>query len=264
MIDTHIHSCFSGDSSTAPEDQVQAALDKGLEALCFTDHYDEDYPDPSVDFVLDTPRYFQAVAAVASAHPKLPILTGVELGLQPKLASLYADYCRRYPFDFVIGSTHLVEGADPYYAAFWEHHTTRSALEAFFSVTLENIKVHDCFDSYGHLDYMIRYIPEGAGSFSYFDYTDLIDQCLRLLIHKGCALEVNTGGYKAGLDAPNPGRDILLRYRELGGELLTTGSDAHTPLHVGCCMEKAYALIRDCGFSHVALYRQRKPQLLPL
>ncbi len=264
MIDCHIHSSFSGDSSASPAAQVQAGLQKGLQALCFTEHYDADYPDSHVDFTLDTTPYLQSLAALQEAYPEIPLLAGVELGLQPHLVDLYKDYCQEYPFDFVIGSTHLVEGADPYYPAFWESRTVRSALEAYFSVTLENIRLHHCFDSYGHLDYMIRYIPKGSKAFSYLDYTDLIDQCLRLLIQKGCALEVNTGGYKAGLDAPNPSRDILLRYRQLGGELLTTGSDAHEPLYVGYCMDRAYALIRDCGFSYVTLYQKRKPQMLPL
>lgn len=265
MIDFHTHSCFSGDSEAPLEAQLKAALDLGLEALCFTDHFDAEYPDPDTNFDLDTAPYLKEVAKLQQRFSKqISLYAGVELGLQPHLGNFYSSYCQNWPFDYVIGSTHLVDNQDPYYPKFWANHSTRSGVEAFFQVTLENMHTHDCFDAYGHLDYINRYIPQGYPTFSHSDYTDLIDSCLRLLIHRGKALEVNTGSFRSGLTVPNPGPEILKRYRELGGELLITGSDAHAPQYVGSHFPEIYALIRDCGFRYVTIFRQRKPFQIPL
>ncbi len=265
MIDFHMHSCFSGDSDAPLEDQLLAALGQGLDALCFTDHLDYEYPDPEVDFILDTKPYLFQIARLQERYSKqISVYAGVELGLQPHLGNFYSSYCKSWPFDYVIGSTHLVEHKDPYYPEFWASHTTRSGVEAFFQVTLKNMKAHDCYDAYGHLDYINRYIPRDYPAFSHTDYMDLIDGCLRHLIDKGKALEVNTGSFRSGLSFPNPGPEILRRYKELGGELLITGSDAHTPAYVGSHFSETYALIRECGFSYLTMYQQRKPIQIPL
>ncbi|MBQ8184991.1 MAG: histidinol-phosphatase HisJ family protein [Lachnospiraceae bacterium] len=258
-IDFHVHSSFSGDCDSSPETQVLAALEQNLDILCFTEHLDADYFCPDANFILDTAPYLEAVASLREKYAdRIAIYTGVELGLQPHLTDYYKDYAARYPFDFIIGSTHLVNGEDPYYPSFWEGKSPKACLDTYFETTLKNIQTHDCFDSYGHLDYMIRYIPKGSLTYSCFDYMDLIDECLRLLITRGQALEVNTGGYKAGLPEPNPGMDILKRYKELGGELLTFGSDAHFPQYVGYEYEKACALIKACGFRYLTVYKERK------
>lgn len=266
QADFHVHSHFSGDSDASLKDILQNALGNNLDALCFTDHLDADYPYTDVDFSLDTPRYLEALQTIQDTYgARIRIYRGVELGLQPHLGDYYMEYCGKYPFDFVIGSTHLAERQDPYYPSFWENRSSRSSLEAFFRDTIQNIRAcKDAFDVYGHLDYVNRYIPAGKPEFSYFDYTDLIDECLRLLISNGKGLEVNTGGYKAGLSAPNPSPDILRRYRELGGELITTGSDAHFPEYVGYCFDLAYALLGECGFRYVAVFEKRKAKFLPL
>lgn len=264
--DFHIHSCFSGDSDTPLDEQIKKALDLGLDALCFTDHIDEDYPYSDVDFSLDIARYFPEISVLREKYRKqIRIYTGVELGLQPHLGIFYQEYCEKYPFDFVIGSTHLTEGQDPYYPSFWEGKTLREGMEAFFRDTVKNIRsAKGCFDVYGHLDYVNRYIPDGQPAFSYFDYTDLVDECLRLLLEDGKGLEVNTGGYKAGLPVPNPCPDILRRYRELGGEIITTGSDAHFPEYVGYRFDQAYEILRECGFRYIAVFKERKARFFLL
>ncbi len=265
QADFHVHSVFSGDCDAPMEAQIQRALRNRLDALCFTDHLDADYPYTDVDFTLDTSKYLNALSGLQKTYEgHIRIYRGVELGLLPHLGNYYREYCEKYPFDFVIGSTHLTQGQDPYYPAFWENRASRACLEAFFKDTLENIRACGCFDVYGHLDYINRYIPSGEPEFSYSDYTDLIDECLRLLISTGKGLEVNTGGYKAGLLSPNPCPDILRRYRELGGEIITTGSDAHFAEYVGYCFDRVYGLLEECGFRYVAVFEGRKAEFVRL
>jgi histidinol-phosphatase (PHP family) len=263
--DFHLHSSFSGDSDTVPERIVESGLRKGLSAICFTDHYDADYPYDDVCFELDTVAYLKKIGELRSAYEgRIEIGAGVELGLQPRLGELYRSYTERFPFDFVIGSTHLVDGKDPYYASFWEGCTPGNGILRFLEITLENMKAFDDFDVYGHLDYIVRYAPLEPRRFCYGDYGDLMDEILRFLISHGKGIEVNTGGYKAGLGCPNPCPEVLRRYRELGGEIVTMGSDAHRLEYVGSFMDEAREILRSCGFRYFTLFKERKAEFVSL
>lgn len=268
--DYHLHSLFSGDSSTPTEDMARAGLNRGLSLLCLTEHFDPDYPYPDVSMELDVPAYFAEARRLQALYEKqIEIRIGAELGLQPHLGGFLRSWLDQnlaegLSFDFLIGSTHLVDGTDPYYPEFWNGRDQKAAIRRYLDVTLENIRAFDDFDVYGHLDYIVRYIPQGERRFSYPEYRELTDAILQLLIGKGKGIEINTGGYKAGLPDPNPCADVLRRYRELGGEIITMGSDAHTPDYVGCRFSDAKEVLRDCGFRYYTVFRERKPEFIPL
>ena len=177
LWDTHMHSQFSGDSHTPQEDMIAAARQKNLKGICFTDHLDIDYPDEPETFLLDLPNYVSSVDAMQEKYKEvLPVRLGIELGLQPHLACIHADILSQYPFDFVIGSSHVMHGVDPYYPAYWENHTEEEGYQEYFESILENIAVFDGFDVYGHIDYVVRYGPNKNASYSYQKYADIIDE----------------------------------------------------------------------------------------
>lgn len=263
--DYHLHSCFSGDSETPTEDVIQTALNRGLSLICMTEHQDLDYPYTDVCFDLDTDAYFQEMSRLQKKYQeRLEIRVGAELGLQPHLGEAYRSWLSGKSFDFLIGSTHLVDGLDPYFPNFWSSWDASSGIDRYLDVTLANIRAFDDFDVYGHIDYIIRYIPEGERIFSYKKHAEQVDAILKLLIEKGKGIEINTGGYKAGLSEPNPCHDVLTRYRELGGEIITMGSDAHTTEYVAYRFEDAKEVLRECGFRYFTVFRERKPEFVPL
>jgi len=181
----------------------------------------------------------------------------------------YHTLLQRYPFDFVIASSHLVDRLDPYYPEFWQSYrqkgneAARLGVERYFASTLEHLIAYQNFDTYAHLDYIILYAP-GKRSYSYAEYADSLDAILKRLIELEKALEVNTGGYKYGLGVPNPQPEVLRRYRELGGELVTVGSDAHRAEDVGRGLKDAKSLLRSAGFTHTVWYQNRTPHPTPL
>ena len=124
LWDTHMHTTFSGDGKAAPADMIEAAIQKQLPGICFTEHLDLDYPGEPELFLLDLPAYRASFERLRDAYSdRLPVRFGIELGLQPHLAAEHTALLARYPFDFVIGSSHVVHGADPYYPAFYERRT---------------------------------------------------------------------------------------------------------------------------------------------
>lgn len=261
--DQHIHTEFSGDSDTPAESQIARAKELGMKHICFTDHHDYDV-NSDIDFNLDIPRYMDEMNILKQKHSgDIDISVGIELGLQSHIADYLEKLTDTYNFDFIIGSVHFVDGLDPYYDEYFDTHNG-NAYERYFEVTLKRIERIKCYDSLGHLDYIVRYGARHGLEYSYSKYADFIDAILTRLITDGKALECNSGALTRGLAEPNPCADVLRRYKELGGELVTIGSDAHSPEYVGSEFEKCGEILKECGFGYYAVYRNRKAEMTAL
>lgn len=263
--DFHVHTDFSGDCDTPARDQIRQAIALGMKELCITDHHDYDVPFSNIDFTLDVPSYLPYIEKLQQEYlPQIRIGTGIELGLQTHLKDYLEELVHTCSFDFIIGSNHFVDGRDPYFPDFFSGRTEEDAYRHYFEVSLKRIQMLDCFDVLGHLDYIVRYGPDKNQHYSFHRYQEWIDPILKLLIEKGKGLECNTAGYKYGLGHPNPSEDILTRYRQLGGEILTIGSDSHAPQHIGYCFDQAKPLLEQCGFRYYTVFHRRKPEFIPL
>ena len=272
LWDCHMHSSFSADSDTSMEDMIREAICRGLTGICFTEHLDPDYP-PTPDneiFELDLDGYRETLFRLREKYQKeLQIHFGIELGLQPHLNSYFHKLLKTMPFDFVIGSVHNVpykkdaEGNILYTAPAAEKlftdRTDKKAYRLMMETTLENVRTSDCFQTLGHLDYVVRYGKSREKEYSYTDYADIIDEILKLLIEKEKGLEVNSAGLKYGLPFAHPHPDVLKRYRELGGEIITIGADAHKPEHIAYDFAKAEEILKSCGFKYYTEFFEQKP-----
>lgn len=263
--DQHMHCNFSGDSDALPEDMIKAGIAHGLSGICFTDHLDYDYPEEPNIFLLDFDNYFKALSDLRKKYvDKISVNIGIELGLQPQAAGQNLAVAEKYPFDFIIGSSHVVNHMDPYYPEFFAERNEDEAYMEYFESVLENINSCVDFDVYGHIDYVVRYGPNKNAFYTYEKFKDIIDEILTQLISKGKGIEVNTGGFKYGLGHPNPTEDIIRRYRELGGEIITMGADAHVPEYVAYEFDKTAQIIKNCGFKYYTVFKNRKAEFIPL
>lgn len=262
--DCHMHTVFSADADYQPVDMILSSIDKDLETICFTDHIDYDFPKMNdkwdMTFDLDTPAYLKKIRELKEQYKeKITIRTGVELGLQPHLGARYHTYVNANDFDFVIGSLHVVDGLDPYYPEAFDGIRDEDMYRRVFDVMLECVQNTDDFDVLGHMDYIVRYGKSKAEQYSYGKYAQEIDDILRCVIEKGKGIELNTSGLKYGLGFAHPHPDILKRYRELGGEIITVGSDAHRPEHVAYDFQKVNGILKSCGFKYYTEFEKRTP-----
>lgn len=258
LYDMHMHCHFSGDSEASPFAMAQHACDIGLAGICFTDHLDIDYKETPGLFDLDIPSYKKEIALVKNEFKdKLDICWGIELGLQPYLAERHAQIIAENPLDFVIGSTHVVKGTDVYYPPFYMNRNEDDCYREYFEETLKNAQSDVDFDVYGHLDYVVRYGPNKNKFYSYEKFADIIDEILRTLISRGKGIELNMAGFKYGLGHAHPIMDILKRYKELGGEIITIGSDGHAPEQIAWEFEKVPAILKEAGFTYFTTYKNR-------
>lgn len=195
--DFHMHTSFSSDSETMPEKMVEEAIRMGLKTICFTDHQDFDFPGEETLFLFDTDTYFRKMKKLREMYQdKIDIRIGVEIGLQPHFGNAYKEYVSSYPFDFVIGSVHVVNRMDPYYGEFFEDKTDAEAYRQAFLETLTDIRAIKDFDVLGHIDYIVRYGKEKEKYYSYTKFSDEIDEILKYLIAHGKGIELNTAGFK--------------------------------------------------------------------
>lgn len=270
QADMHMHTWFSTDSEACPCDMADEAVRKGLKTICFTDHFDKDDLEWGEEGIFDVDAYFVEMQKLQEEYAgKLNIRIGMELGLRTYLKDYYEELTKKYPFDFVIGSVHNVpykkdaEGkilyTDPAAEKLFTDRTDKEAYRLMMETTLENVRTSDCFQTLGHLDYVVRYGKSREKEYSYTDYADIIDEILKLLIEKEKGLEVNSAGLKYGLPFAHPHPDVLKRYRELGGEIITIGADAHKPEHIAYDFAKAEEILKSCGFKYYTEFFEQKP-----
>ncbi len=264
--DNHMHCNFSGDSEADPRDMIASARAKGLRGMTFTDHLDLDYPEQFGFFDLDIENYYPTLHALAMelSDESFTVLNGLEVGIQPDVVDRCNKIVSEHPYDFIIGSTHLVDKWDPYFESFWKRDDEKKLLNRYYECILENITVYSNFDTLGHLDYAFRYASSAVKNDTHKPYAEIIDAILETIIKKDKAMEVNTAAFRKGMQNPNPAASIIKRYHELGGKLITLGADAHTPEDVAADFDRLPELLNNCGFKEFAVYKNRKPELYPI
>lgn len=256
MYDFHIHSRVSFDGHDAAEAMARAAVDAGLKEICFTDHLDYDPLGTMPDMAFDTEVYRREYDGLEV--PGLMIRRGMEFGLSRDNVAQFQRDLKRYPFDFVLGSIHFVDDLDVYFAEYWQNKTVFQAERRFLEETLACVRIHDDFDVLAHLTYISKPpCHPNPRPLPYGEHRQIIDEILRTLADKGKGLELNT----SGLDRCGgflPTADYFRRFRELGGQIVTIGSDAHRCNRVGQYSAGACDMLKDI-FGYVCTFEGRKP-----
>ncbi len=257
MFDYHMHTMVSFDGQATPQQMVQAALAAGLKEICFTDHVDYELGKDEQPMVFDLDAYNAAYDGLAAQG--LKIRRGMEFGLKEYNADQLKWDSSRRQYDFVLGSIHFVDEVDIYFASpWWEGKTLEEAERRYLEQTLLCVQHHDGFDVLAHLTYLGK--VKGNPSHKpihYEDHRELLDEILRTLARKGKGLELNTSGMdRCGVYLP--GLDYFRRFKELGGEIVTIGSDAHAPNRVGQYTHEAATQLAEI-FGYVCTFENRQP-----
>lgn len=256
MFDFHIHTAVSYDGHNSPLEMAEAAKAAGLREICFTDHLDYQLCRPRDETAYRVEDYNAAHDNVAVSG--LSIRHGAEVGMTPwNREEIEKDLSARH-YDFVIGSVHFVEDEDPYLPPYWQGKTVDQAESAFFEENLKCIQLHDNFDVLGHLTYISKVRAHPARRPVELNrYREITAEILKALIAKGKGLEINTSGIDRIGDFL-PGADYLRLYRDLGGEIVTIGSDAHSVDRVGQYAGEALTLVKEM-FGCVCTFQNRQP-----
>ena len=265
FVDTHTHSQFSPDSSATVRDLLLQAKTAGAAGVCLTDHLDLDAPrNPGLfEFSIDAQqKEIEKQTRDVFPDGSCKVLKGIEIGLTPENLEHSREYVAGHSFDQIIASIHFVDGEDPYYGNYYEGKDFRQAYSRVLQLVYETAKAFGDFDIIGHFDYVARYAPYDVKDIRYNDFPDELDTLLRFLAENGKALEINTKTYDLhGNHLQVLDTDILRRFKELGGEFVTLGSDSHSADRLCDKFEKFARVCASCGFPRLTYFENRKPVL---
>lgn len=256
MFDYHMHSRVSFDGHDTGEAMAKAALSAGLKEICFTDHLDYDPLGQMGKLDFDTAAYNAEYDHLEI--PGLKIRRGAEFGMDIHNVEQFQKDLLRRPFDFVLGSIHFVDDLDVYFEPYWSGKSVFQAERRYLEATLESVKLHNDFDVLAHLTYISKTKCHPAPRpLPYAEHREIVDEILRVLVQKGKGMEVNTSGMdRCGGYLPT--MDIIRRFKELGGEIVTVGSDAHTCSRVGQYTFQVCDILKDI-FGYVCTFAERQP-----
>lgn len=277
-IDCHTHTAISPDGSGTVGGLCRRAISLGLEALAITEHvelnrwHSQGYyghgPRNEEEEFEYSKRMEASMKANHSAKDaygnRLHIISGIELGQIPTDFGLADSVIQDNRLDFVIASMHELHNKPDFFCLDYQKESVPKLLEQYFAEVLQLCQWGK-FDVLGHLTYPLRYIVGEAGmTVDLADYEEPIRACLQALVDNGCGIELNTSGLRQAYGKTFPSLEYIKLYRELGGESLTIGSDAHTADDVGYGMKTAVEMAKEAGFSYLCYYLEREPVYIPI
>lgn len=255
LADYHVHTSFSDDSENPMREAVKTAIDLGLDEICFTEHIDYGV---KTDLNCDCDAYEKELRRCREEFGhRIAIKEGMEFGMQVHTIAEFQKTYDRYPFDFIILSCHQVDNLEFWNYEFQQGKTQEEYNRRYYQEILKVVKQYDDYSVLGHLDMIRRY--DRAGEYPFSCVQDIVEEILRIVISKGKGIEINTSCYRYKLPDLTPARQILKLYKELGGEIITIGSDAHTSEWIGCKAAETQKELRELGFQSVYTFEKMKP-----
>lgn len=259
MFDNHMHCAYSSDTDVPMEAMILGAIKNGVKEITFTDHIDYDYNSPEIDFEFDTAAYAKEIAFYREKYEgQIIIHLGIEIGIQPHILDKCRALVETVGPDFIIASQHNVEKKDLYLGDYYVGKEPKEALDFAMNELAQMIDAFDHFSVIGHVDILKRY-DDAVRALDKSYYLSSVVPVFEKLISKNKGIEVNTSGLRQGLDEPLPSYELLKLYYDMGGRLLTIGSDAHKPEDVGHSFKAVYQKLWDIGFRSLYTFNQMKP-----
>ena len=264
MFDFHVHTHHSFDGSESINTLVEKAIQMGFQKICLTDHVDYDYDGAGSQFSFSYESFFDEITKIRNrAGGRIDILAGVEFGLQPHLLKKYQNDAATWPFDYIIGSIHSVQKTDIFTGPYFETRNQEEAYRDYFDDMQQVLQPDAPFDTLGHFDMIKRYggykIPLPLST-----YEDIATTIFTRLISMGKGIEINTSGFRYGLNDAHPSLDLLSLYHRCGGEIIVLGSDAHQASGIGDHFKDILSVLTHIGFRYLVTYKQRKAFFHPL
>ena len=256
MFDFHMHSTVSADGRSTPEEMVAAAKLAGMREICFTDHL-ECKPAQVETNVFTQEAYERAYGNLKADN--ITVRFGMEYGMMLNNRERFLEETAKRKYDLIIGSVHTVDNVNVYGPAYWEGKTQEQVYTHYLEVLLENLKVHRDFHVLGHLTHPTKAAGNpGHTPYTLEKYGDMTREVFERLITLGIGIEINTSGVRSS-GQPLPPLEFVKQYVELGGEIITIGSDAHGAEQVGGYIMETLRQLKEIT-PWICTFKEGKPE----
>lgn len=269
FCDYHVHSSFSDDSVWAMEDVIKAAIDLGLDEICFTEHVDygikvdiDEKPthvrNGSTMTNVSYDKYFSTLSEMIEKYKeKITIKKGLEFGVQMHTRKRYEDLVARYPLDFVLLSIHQVGDIEFYTDEFMANKSQLEYNMAYFKEMYDVVRNYKDYSVLAHMDVMCRHDP--CGELPFEKIKDIVASILKVVISDGKGIELNTSWHRYGLKEATPSLGILRLYKDLGGKIITLGSDSHRKGQLSDGIKEDIELLKTLCFEEICTFDKMVP-----
>jgi histidinol-phosphatase (PHP family) len=262
-LDAHLHTDLSPDSDVPVDVYAALAAERGIAEIAITDHVDFDPRDPAWEYSSFEDRERTVREAAARwADRGVAIRFGVELTYNRTWEDDIRSHLARHAYDFTIGSVHDWPGS-PYRGgeavARWVADRSLAEIVEPYVTEVTAAARSGLFDAIGHLDVVKRYLLPHVTPAQLAAAPELFEPALAALVETGTALEVNTSGLRQPAGETYPGPGLVARFRELGGNRLTAGSDAHREGAFAFGLEAGYLVVAAAGFRDLTFRRGGEP-----
>ena len=272
LADYHVHTEFSDDSEYEMEEVVIDAIASGLDEICFTDHVDYgvklDHGQPGTTprcdenglpiYNVDYPLYFEKISFLQEKYrDQIIIKKGLEFGLEMCHLDEYERLYETWPMDFIIHSNHQVNDIEIFLPEFFEGKSQKEYNRIYYEELLNTAIHYKHYSVLGHIDAFNRYDPQGPCPLE--DFSDIVYEILNVAIRDDKGIELNTSNVRYGLKSLTPCIEILKMYKDLGGKIITIGSDSHRKEHLGFNIRKSQTILKDLGFEYFCTFKDMEP-----
>lgn len=262
LFDSHIHSDNSFDGRHSITLLCEMAVRKELSGVVITDHCDINCYDVQQCERRMKQSFFEGLIAKDIFKRQLSVSLGMEIGQPFEDIQTAEKAVSMQDYDFILMSLHNLKGQDDFYYMDYTDIDIDALMDAYFKELLDIVNWGQ-FDVLAHLTYPLRHITGEHGiAFDSKKHRQIIDALLLALAQKGKGLELNLSGLRRQSKLLLPTIDYLKRFRELGGEVVTIGSDSHTSNTVGDYISDGMELLAEAGYNYFSFYKERKPTML--
>lgn len=277
LIDCHTHSTNSPDGFSSPENMIKTAVEMNYAAYALTDHCEvnrwfsiEHYgaaPNgyDTYDFGADFEKSMKENTVLKEKYAgKINFLCGIELGQATHDFGLSEAIVKDKRLDFVIGSMHQLPDNDDFAFIDFSKHSVPELLEKYYNEVYKLCKWGK-FDVLGHLTYTLRYIEGDNGiKVDMSPYEEIIRESFKVLIENGKGIEINTSGLRQNYGQTFPNLYWVKMFKDMGGEVLSLGSDAHKTEDLGKGIADGAEIAKAAGFEYLCYFKERKPNFIKI
>lgn len=274
---THTHNSFDAENETVKE-RCEKAIELGLFAMAITDHceanrfFSKEYYNITNDSVNDEYNYKKAyensvsetIALKEEYKNKFNLICGIELGQGTSDDNVSDIICNDKRIDFIIGSMHELPGHEDFYFLDYSKENVPKLMEENFKEIYKLCKQNK-FDVLGHLTYALRYIEgEQKIRVDILKYKDMIAEIFNEIIKNGKGIEINTSGLRQAYGKTFPSFEYIQLYKDLGGKIITFGSDCHSTADLGAGILQGIEIAKRAGFEKAAYYINHEPYFIEI
>ncbi len=269
FCDYHVHTYYSDDSDYKMENVIKDAIRLGIDEICFTDHVDYGikkdrdencdviYRDNNPLFNVNYPCYIREIQNLKKRYPQISIKIGLEFGVQTHTIMQFKKLFQKYSLDFIILSCHQIEDKELWTQDFQREKTQDQYQLQYYQEILNVIQQYKDYSVIGHLDLINRY--DQNGEYPFEKIKGIVTKILKQVIVDGKGIEINTSSHRYGLNDLMPSLDILKLYKDLGGKIITIGSDSHQKEHLGTYIQETKKILKELGFEYYCTFEKMEP-----